>query len=89
MTQAIETRFMPVTNSRPSRVKAFAPQGSVILSYDHSLNVNDMHARAAMALADQLGWLGTWLQGSNVKGDGYVFVKLIEINQVTTGKVEQ
>ena len=55
--QAIQTKFLPYTNFRPSRVKAWCDAGSIVLSWDHTLNVDENHAKAANALADKLGWV--------------------------------
>jgi hypothetical protein len=71
--QAITTKFLPVTNTRPSRVKATADAGSVTLSWDHGVNIDENHARAAKALADKFGWRGAWYQGALHDG-GFCFV---------------
>lgn len=83
--QAIETRYLGPTNTRPGRIKATAWAGSATVEYDHALNAEDNHRAAAMALAakhakhaQQYGgksiWSeGTWTQGGNAKGTGYVF----------------
>lgn len=50
MSYAITTKFIGPTNTRGSRVKAFLPSGlSVTLSWDHALNSEENHARAAKA----------------------------------------
>lgn len=56
--QAIQTKYLPCTNFRPSRVKAWCGAGSIVLSWDHALNVEENHAKAANALASNLGWVG-------------------------------
>ena len=83
--QAIETRYLGPTNTKDGRIKASAWAGSVTVPYDHELNTEDNHRAAAMALAakcakhaEQYGgksiWSeGTWTQGGNAKGTGYVF----------------
>lgn len=83
--QAIETRYLGPTNTKGSRIKATAWAGSVTLPYNSELNVDQNHRAAAMALAakcaehaEQFGgtsiWTdGTWTQGGNAKGTGYVF----------------
>jgi hypothetical protein len=84
--QAIETRYLGPTNFRSGRIKARAWAGSVTMPYDHALNAEDNHRAAALALAakcakhaEQYGgksiWSeGTWHQGGNAAGTGYVFV---------------
>lgn len=76
MSQAIETKYFTATNVRGSRIKATAWAGSVTISRDWELDVADAHRAAADALIAKLGWSGTYVQGSNVKGDGYYFVKV-------------
>jgi hypothetical protein len=83
MTQAIVTRFISPTNTRDSRVKATADAGSVTLHWDHALNVEDNHRRAAMALVEKLGWQeqagtrhGPWVGGGMPNHGGYCFVQM-------------
>ena len=73
--QAIQTKFIPCTNFRPSRVKARAEAGSISLEWDHALNVDENHEKAANALCAKLGW-NTYgkLIGGNLPGGGYSFV---------------
>lgn len=73
MYQAIQTKFIPVTDTRPSRVKAWAQAGSVTLSWDDSLNVDANHARVALALAAKMQWDGKYIGGA-LPGRGYAFV---------------
>ena len=44
--------------------------------YNHALNIEDNHRAAATALLAKLGWQGSYAQGGNAKGDGYVFVNV-------------
>jgi hypothetical protein len=74
MRQAIQTKFLPATNSKPSRVKAIAEAGSVILSWDHAMNGTGNHRTAAMTLAKRKGWTGEWFGGAIPKTSGYCFV---------------
>lgn len=77
--QAIQTKYIPVTNTRPSRIKASCAAGSVTVSYDHALNIEGNHKAACDALCAKLEWNteyytsmvgGTLLDGSMV----WVFV---------------
>ncbi len=74
MRQAIVTKWLSPTNTKPSRIKATAEAGSVTLSWDHSLNVDDNHKLAAQTLATKMGWRGTWHGGAIHNASGYVFV---------------
>lgn len=72
--QAIVTKFISPTYTQGSRIKATASAGSVMLQWDHSLNVERNHAKAAKALADKFEWSGVWFQGGMPDDSGYVFV---------------
>ena len=75
--QAIQTKFFPCTNYRGARIKAWAEAGSVTIGWDHALNVDENHAKAANALAAKLGWVGTGygtLVGGCMPTGGYSFV---------------
>ena len=76
VTQAIETRYLGPTNTKGGRIKATAWTGSVTVPYAHELSVQDAHKAAALTLIDKMGWQGTFAQGGNAKGDGYVFVNV-------------
>lgn len=72
--QAIVTKYHGPSNSRGSRVTAKAQAGSVTVSWDHALNSDANHAKAAEALAEKYGWSGTLAGGALPSGDGYCFV---------------
>lgn len=77
MFQAIETKWLGPTNVRGSRVKAKAEAGSITLPWDHSLNSDENHRKAAEALAAKFGWVGDYygtLHGGALPGRGYAFV---------------
>jgi hypothetical protein len=76
ITQAIETKYLRATNYRGSRIKATALAGSVTMPYDNALNAEDNHRAAALLLQTKYGWQGTFAQGGNAKGNGYVFVNV-------------
>jgi hypothetical protein len=71
--QAIQTKFLGPTNSRGSRVKAFAAAGSVTISWDPRLNPERNHKAAAEIFANRMNWEGTWNAGTLPNGD-MVFV---------------
>ena len=56
MRQAIITKYLGPTNFRGSRVKATAQAGSITLSWDDALGVDENHLRAALALCKKFGW---------------------------------
>jgi hypothetical protein len=72
--QAITTKYLGPSNVRGSRIKASAAAGSVIVSYDDSLNSENAHAAAAAKLAEKFGWTGKYYIGGLPDDRGYVFV---------------
>lgn len=72
--QAITTKYLPYTNSRPSRIKAEAFARSLTIPYDHSLSTDKNHEAAAVALIEKLGWGGIWYVGGMPHGNGNVYV---------------
>ena len=79
--QAIETKYLGATNYKGSRIKA-THQGnvkSVTVGYDHALNLDENHQRAAKTLLDKLGTAGAWdgkmVGGSTRNGMAWVFVE--------------
>jgi hypothetical protein len=72
--QGIETKYLGPTNFRGGRIKASAEAGSITVSYDHALGVEDNHRMAAIALMKKLGWKGKLMGGGNARGNGYMFV---------------
>ena len=69
--QAILTRFRGPTNSHASRIIASCDAGRITVSSAYS---GDEHARAALMLADKLGWGGTWAKGGLPNGTDCCFV---------------
>lgn len=54
--QAIRTKYMGPTNHLGGRVKAWCDTGTIVLAWDHELNVADNHTAAAVSLRAKLGW---------------------------------
>ena len=84
--QAIETRYLGPTDTKGGRIKAECWGGNITIGYDHALNSDMAHKAAADALIAKMTALalkhggsrpiwntGTWTQGGNAKGTGYVF----------------
>ena len=63
--QAIRTVYLPPTNHRTSRIRATCGAGSLTVAYDHELDLDGNHVRAAISLVNQLNWLdyGEWITG--------------------------
>jgi hypothetical protein len=74
-------KYLPATNNRGARIKATAWAGSVTIGYDWELDAADNHCDAADALIAKLDWKGTYVQGCNIKGNGYRLVVLVRYGQ--------
>ena len=62
--QAIVTKYLGATNTKPSRIKATSASGlSVTISYPHELTSDDAHKRAALALCQKYNWPNELLGG--------------------------
>ncbi len=71
--KAIQTRYYGPTNTRGSRIKAWA-EGvkSVSIPYPHELSGEDVHRAAADKLAAKYGWDNALIGGGLPNGD-YAF----------------
>lgn len=82
MRQAITTKYLPVTNRKPSRVKATAEAGTITLEWDHAYNTDGNHIRAAKALAEKFKWKGLYFGGALPRSNNasYAFVMACNID---------
>lgn len=48
--QAIQTKFLPATNNRGSRIKASCDRGSITIPYPHELSGDECHREAVRQL---------------------------------------
>ena len=78
--KAIETKYIPATDYKGSRIKATDGDYSTTISYPHEYNTEDAHAQAALAHCRKMKWFAserewghTHLIGGGTK-KGYVFV---------------
>lgn len=71
--QAIKTRYLPPTNTKPSRIKAECEAGTITISRDYSLNLEQLHIKAAYLLIQKLKWNPVKLYTGVLK-DCYVHV---------------
>ena len=76
--QAIQTKYLPATNTKQSRIKAFCNAGSITIGYPHEHDEARAHYSAAQALIVQLKWTGPHYgqlhQGSLPGNAGYCHV---------------
>ena len=75
--QAIITKYLGCTDKLGSRVKAICEAGRLTMPWDDSLNIEENHHAAAVALAHKLGWdtefYGDLISGG-MAGSGYCHV---------------
>lgn len=75
--KAIGTKYIPPSNTKSSRVKAYAEGGhSVTFAWSHDLNADGNHTKAAQALAEKMGWRGRYFRGGMPNGTGFVYVHI-------------
>lgn len=80
--KAIQTKYLPCTNNRGSRIKAWIEGGSsVTIPYPHELSGEEVHKAAAQKLADKLGWTNKLIGGGLPNGD-YCFC-LVDVDLLT------
>jgi len=48
--QAIITKIIPATNTKPTRIKAFCARGSITIGYPHEFSGDAVHHHAATRL---------------------------------------
>lgn len=84
--QYISTKYLRPTDTKGGRIKAKASSApdSITIPYDHSLDCEQAHAKAAMQLATKLDWRGEYAAGGN--DSGYVFAFIGNSNLYATGE---
>ena len=88
--QAIETRYLPATNTKPSRIRAACAGGSIIVPYDYDAPHGEgPHLTAALALCRKLGWDDVTLVSGAVPSNprGYVFCLIPKRNPWNVAEV--
>lgn len=71
--KAIWTKYLPCTDYKPSRIKAYAEGVKPLtIGYDHA--AHDPHVVAALALCRRQGWTGELIEGGRPDQKGSVFV---------------
>jgi hypothetical protein len=85
MSQAIITKFLGPTNTRPSRIKATSWRDSVTLPCDHALDTGANYRVAALALCDKMNKepnndFGAWqiTAGAELPNEARDFVFIID-----------
>ena len=74
---AIHTKYIPATNTRGSRIKAYTSSGwSVTVPYNHALSDYHVHYEAVKALVEkhELDWpIDQMAYGDSADGKGFTF----------------
>lgn len=77
MRQAIQTKYFGPSNIHGARVRAYAAAGYKTIEWDHALNAEQNHERAASELAHKYGWdKFSRLIGGVISDGSYVWVQL-------------
>lgn len=76
MTQAIVTKFVASSRTKPCRMRASCEAKSIYVPYDHALDAVDNHRIACETLLRILGWRGTYVSGSTSFGTVWVCVDM-------------
>ena len=72
--EAIQTKFLPSTDTKGSRIKAWSTEGQVTIPYPHELHGQACHRLAAETLAAKLNRTGTPLPGGCLPNNNYCFI---------------
>lgn len=80
--QAIKTKYLPVTNTKPSRIKASCEAGSITIPFYYDLPIVDLHRLAASKLIQKLKWHVTEIHTGGLK-DCYVHVLVFKRREET------
>ena len=76
MLQAIQTKYLPATNTCGNRIKATCATWSITIDWSYDLDTDECHERAAKALMDRLDWnrLYQIAAGGQLPNGDYAFV---------------
>lgn len=85
MMKAIQTKYFGPIHNRGSRIKAIGGDNSVSLvtPYDHELNEEQNHQKAAQNLCDKTGWKNPIVGGYVNNSYVWVFVTPTDIERIT------
>lgn len=72
MTQAIVTKFVASSRTKPCRMRASCEAKSIYVPYDHGMDAVDNHRIACETLLRALGWRGTYVPGGTSLGTVWV-----------------
>lgn len=81
MRQAIQTKYIPYTDRKPSRVKASCEAGSIVINWDHMLDTDKNHERAIIVLILALGWNDRYNWSTGWLGESMVAVSRCSLDR--------
>jgi hypothetical protein len=70
--QAIQTKYIPATNHKPSRIKAWCERGSITVSYDYELGDEGAAQVAVNALVSRFAEQDRKNYGTPVEGNPWL-----------------
>jgi hypothetical protein len=74
--KAIVTTYKGPTNCRGARIIADDGDGNrLTIPFDHALNTEGVHRKAAQGLCDKMGWKGRIIGGGLKRGMAWVFAE--------------
>ena len=74
--KAIETKYIPASNTKPSRIKAFTEGGnSLTVSFPMDLDGEGAYRYAAELLQQKMKWPGRLVGGGTKAGYAFCFVQ--------------
>ena len=72
---AITVKYLGPTNTKGTRLKAFANGNSITISKDYALSDKALALSAAQALCKKMNWPGHLIHGGTQETDVFVFLK--------------
>ena len=87
MAQSIETKYYHDKNGNPKISATSASKRRIILFWDDSLDEQENHNAAVIALCNKYDWKGKLAYGGSLRGLGYTYVFVEEHSIVSIHKV--
>jgi hypothetical protein len=78
---AIETKYIGATETKPARIRAMTRWGSLFYPYDDGMSVEQNCTASAMKYAAKKQWSGSLVTGATTAGYVHVLVEQDEVVQ--------
>ena len=83
--KAIFTKYLGLTNTRGSRVKAYdGDRNSVTIHWNDELDSDENHKSAAKALCRKMNWAGSMVMGGHKNVNVHVFCERVFDNNAVS-----